>query len=451
LAKSLAIIGAGAKAAAIVARAAVLRDILGPERVPDVIVIESRKIGAAWDGSGGFASGYQTLCTPGEKDVGYPYDDVAAILGDTRAIGPELFARFSWPSWQAQTPSQYAEWVERGRDHPTHGDWAEYLKWVFAQAKQTPVHGIVPPGGIRHRFGKWEVRCVNKGKAKSFQVDGVVLTGSGKARTITQHPGIPADRVLDAESFWARRNSLKPRKGRGIAVAGSGGGAGAIIAWLAERYRETQTPIYGICRAGTLFPRGDGYSERRWFVDVEGWTRLTEADRLRIIDRTEAGVVSGRLKDVIDHSNNVHYVVGEAKTVRWRTNSPGARDDFPFLEIDCEYDDEIDAWGDADYLINATGFDSWSLLDLVEFPAIRSLLGASREDRRKVELAFGQRLSLPEKFSLARLGRAQEREQFSVPAGLHVPALSGLAQGPGMGNLGSLGLMAASVLQPYLG
>jgi len=40
---------------------------------------------------------------------------------------------------------------------------------------------------------------------------------------------------------------------------------------------------------------------------------------------------------------------------------------------------------------------------------------------------------------------------LGLPAGLHFPSLAGLAHGPGMSNLGCLGLMAAAVLDPYLG
>lgn len=72
--KTLCIVGGGPKAAAIVARAVTLRR-LGAV-VPDTIVIEKEDIGAAWSGSAGFSNGTLTLCSPGEKDVGFPYSDI---------------------------------------------------------------------------------------------------------------------------------------------------------------------------------------------------------------------------------------------------------------------------------------------------------------------------------------------------------------------------------------
>ena len=62
MAKTLAIVGGGPKAAAIVARAAVLRDVLGAGHVPEILVFERRSVGAAWSGESGFSSGYLTLC-----------------------------------------------------------------------------------------------------------------------------------------------------------------------------------------------------------------------------------------------------------------------------------------------------------------------------------------------------------------------------------------------------
>src|SRR3546814_17456791 len=70
--KTLAVIGGGPKAAAIVARAATLRELLGAAKVPDVLVFEKRAIGSAWSGDGGYSSGHLTLCSPAETDVGIP-------------------------------------------------------------------------------------------------------------------------------------------------------------------------------------------------------------------------------------------------------------------------------------------------------------------------------------------------------------------------------------------
>ncbi len=99
--KTIAIVGGGPKAAAIVARAAVLRDLLGVNNVPDILVFEKTAVGSAWSGGGGFSSGHLTLCSPAEKDVGFPY--VETVARKTRApVAPALHARFSWSSFSCR-------------------------------------------------------------------------------------------------------------------------------------------------------------------------------------------------------------------------------------------------------------------------------------------------------------------------------------------------------------
>src|SRR3546814_18362589 len=97
--KTVAVIGGGPKAAAIVARAATLRELLGAAKVPDVLVFEKRAIGSARSGDGCYSSGHQTLCSPAEKDVGFPYSTVRArhthehLRPDERSVGEEGFSQ----------------------------------------------------------------------------------------------------------------------------------------------------------------------------------------------------------------------------------------------------------------------------------------------------------------------------------------------------------------------
>src|SRR3546814_14292586 len=90
--KTLAVIGGGPKAAAIVARAATLRELLGAAKVPDVLVFEKRAIGSAWSGDGGYSSGHLTLCSPAEKDVGLPHRSAE------RGVGKEVIST-SYSRW----------------------------------------------------------------------------------------------------------------------------------------------------------------------------------------------------------------------------------------------------------------------------------------------------------------------------------------------------------------
>ena len=429
----LAIVGAGPKAAALAARAAVLRTRLGSEAVPQLIVIERDKIGSAWDGDGNFSNGFVTLCTPGEKDVAFPYDETWDDDGRQVSLASELYGRFSFGAYQV-AEGHFADWVDRDREHPSHNRFADYLDWVFAEAGQDFVRGEVQT--IRPLNGKWVVDYATGADVKQVVVDGVVLTGCGEARHVNVAIDVPPGRVLTAETFWARREELvRPGQRLEVAVAGDGGAAGTIVAWLAQRFAETQSMVFSISPMGTLFPRGDGHAERRWFTDPADWRELSVAHRRKLIERTEAGVISMRNKRVIDGSTRISYHLGHLTSV--------GIDEDDKLALGTTYDRKVGKPVSADYLINAIGFDSWSRLSLVGLPAAQELArlvppvteATLKVEREKLEIAIEADLSMP----LSQ----------GFPPGLHVPALAGVAQGPGMGNLGCLGLMARKILQAY--
>ncbi|MEJ8630188.1 hypothetical protein P0F65_10725 [Sphingomonas sp. I4] len=65
----LAVIGAGPKAAALAAKAYCLQQ----QGIPvAVTVFERNEIGANWTGDFGYTDGIQRLCTPAERDLGFP-------------------------------------------------------------------------------------------------------------------------------------------------------------------------------------------------------------------------------------------------------------------------------------------------------------------------------------------------------------------------------------------
>jgi mycobactin lysine-N-oxygenase len=65
---TLAIVGAGAKAVAVAAKAAVLREM--GVAVADVVAVERAGVAANWRAGGGWTDGRQRLGTSPEKDVG---------------------------------------------------------------------------------------------------------------------------------------------------------------------------------------------------------------------------------------------------------------------------------------------------------------------------------------------------------------------------------------------
>lgn len=422
---TLAVIGGGPKAAAIVARAATLRELLGAHKVPDVLVFEKRAIGSAWSGDGGYSSGHLTLCSPAEKDVGFPYSEVRARSTKT-AVAPLLHARFSWSSYLVATGG-FAEWVDRGRDHPSHRLWADYLAWVFLQADQGIVVGDVLDV-TPQKSGGWHIRYQADEGVETAFADGVVLTGTGKARDIkSDATALASGRVFDAETFWDARDEVLQYNE--IAIAGAGGAAGAIFAWLCRALDErSRTTLHSISPMGTLFPRGDGYAERRWFSDPTDWRELSLVDRRKLLERTEGGVISLRNKQAIDMARNIAFVRGHAGPVIW---------DGSELGISIAYDRRAPFTLKADCLINAVGFDTWSLLELVKANGVKGLLRPGERDLRE------------------KLAETMESDlSFAADAGLgarlHVPSLASLAHGPGLGTLGCLGLVARAVLDPYL-
>jgi mycobactin lysine-N-oxygenase len=87
----IAVIGGGPKAAALAAKAWVLRD----QQIADirVTIFEPAAIGAEWSGKCGYTDGEQRLCTIAERDVAYPYN---SMLG--RQVDAAMASKFSWGS-----------------------------------------------------------------------------------------------------------------------------------------------------------------------------------------------------------------------------------------------------------------------------------------------------------------------------------------------------------------
>jgi len=421
------VVGAGPKAAALVARAAVLRQ--NGVKVPDIVIIEKIGIGAAWSGAGGFSNGILTLCSPAEKDVGFPYVDTIRRHGF--AVSHEVFKRFAWSSYLVAVGA-FAEWVDRGRNHPSHLGWSEYLSWVFEEAEQPVEKGVVT--SVTRIKSGWKVNYETDDGSEVLMADGVVFTGVGDPRRVREVGDIPPDRIYDPKTFWANTSFFKalPDETR-IVVVGDGGAAGAIVAWLSSALADTNVVISSVSPLGTLLPRGDGYAERRWFSDPADWKDLSIEHRLALLKRTEAGVISLRNKSIIDASYRVEYVVGKATEVTWEADAFGQE-----LTVYVDYLDDRTPLK-ADYLINGMGFDPWSQLEMVSHP----LATLFNNGKLRSEAEAGMRDDLTFPVLTSPSGKKLEMSR------LHIPAMASLAQGPGMGTLGCLGLVAAAILDPY--
>ncbi len=333
-AKKIAIVGGASKAAAMVARATVMRR-LNIKGVPNIVVFEPNPLGGSWSGDHSYTDGQQILCTPPEMDFGFPYssetglrepaDDPANLKGMAAEIARRLQTDLSWQSYLMltdKTGERWAEYVVRGQPHPRHREWFLYHTWVFDQDKDKDKDKDKEAfTHERHRVTKiyracrssetsWTVVWSDEaGKERSDDFDAVVLTGTGPAnRTRVEPKGVASPFMTDGYDFWKhtrhfREQAFRNPDGLRIAVIGSGGGAATILAWLASVFGHTGTQLTSISPLGAFFPRGDGIAERHWTYDVEGWGEQTPDFRRDIIRRTDAGVISGRLKHEIEQAD----------------------------------------------------------------------------------------------------------------------------------------------------
>lgn len=338
----LAVIGAGPKGAAIVAKAAAL-SFAGHHRPPPHIdLYDHNPIGAAWLGGIGYTDGEQPLCTLAERDLGFPYD--ATTYGPT--VAEAMLARFSWQSFAigASGRMRYRDWVVDGRKPPPHHDFADYLfgavskalhagaaVWIRNEVKSID---FVNPAG-------WRVESVDAhGVRSSADYDGVVITGSGRA--LAALPGANA-RVVDGRMFWKSvpqmQALLSADPDPSVLIIGAGGTAAAIAYWFVRKGLTT-LPITIVGRGATLFARHDGPFEDRLFTDDAAWQALAPHVREAFLSRTAAAVVwDSVLRNLV--SDNIGYESYSARGYRSIGPAGLGQPDLLKLEMDAPPDPRV--------------------------------------------------------------------------------------------------------------
>lgn len=405
---TLAVVGAGAKAVAVAAKAAVLRE-MGVE-TPDVVVMERAKVAANWDAVGGWTDGQHRLGTNPEKDIGFPYR--SALVRRRNAELDERMTRYSWQSYLIAT-GQFAEWVDRGRPAPTHRRWGQYLSWVADQVGMTVVSGEVQR--IAVVGDQWELHT----HETVLHADGVLITGPGQAeRSIL--PGHP--RVLSIAQFWHRAAEHERIAAERVAVIGGGETAASM---LNELFRHRVSTITVISPSVTLFTRGESFFENTLFSDPTGWTGLTSAERRDAMARTDRGVFSARVQDALLADDRIRHLRG-------RVAHAVPRDGRIRLTLNSDRGGErLETVHGFDLVIDGSGADALWFLPLL-----------AQDARDLLELGLGGPLT----------GDALEESigydlaVAHVTPKLFLPGLSGLNQGPGFPNLSCLGLLSDRVL-----
>jgi mycobactin lysine-N-oxygenase len=410
---TLAIIGAGAKAVAVAAKAGVLRE-MGVE-VPDVVAVERSDVAANWRAGGGWTDGRQRLGTSPEKDVGFPYRSTLVPGRDTDL--DERMMRFSWQSYLVAT-DQFVGWVDRGRPAPTHDTWAGYLRWVGDVVGLKVVRGEVVQ--ISVDGSRWVLHT----RESSLSADTVMVTGPGQPER-SMLSGDP--RVLSIAQFWQRAGQHDRIVAENVAVIGGGETAASM---LNELFHHRVSAITAISPQATLFTRGEGFFENSLFSDPTGWRSLTQAERRDCIARTDRGVFSARVQESLLADERIKHLRGRVARV---VN----RDDRIWITLCTDNCGEPqETLHRFDLVIDGSGADPLWFLPLMS-PASLSLL----------ELGVGgpltgERLEESIGHDLAVVG---------VTPKLVLPNLSGVNEGPGFPNLSCLGLLSDRVLGAEMG
>ena len=405
---TLAIIGAGAKAVAVAAKAAVLRD-MGVD-VADVVAIERSGVAANWRAGGGWTDGRQRLGTSPEKDVGFPYR--STLVPGRNAEVDERMTRFSWQSYLVAT-DQFMGWIDRGRPAPTHDTWAGYLRWVADVVDLKVVRGEVVQISVE------ESHWVLGMPESSLAADTVMVTGPGQPERsmLSGHP-----RVLSIAQFWERAGRHDRIVADNVAVIGGGETAASI---LNELFHHRVSAITAISPQATLFTRGEGFFENSLFSDPTGWRSLNQAERRNCIARTDRGVFSARVQESL-------LVDERIKHQRGRVARVVDRDSRIWITLNTDNCGEpLETLHRFDLVVDGSGADPLWFLPLLS-PAAVDLLEVGVGGP-----LTGERLEESIGHDLAVSG---------VTPKLVLPNLSGVNEGPGFPNLSCLGLLSDRVL-----
>lgn len=442
----LVVVGAGPKAAALAAKARVLKH-LGHQSVRILVIERQEEIAGNWTGSCGFTTGDVHLCTPPEKDVGFPYTSAYGSEVDREMLGS-----YSWHAYKILFDrSSYSDWVDTDHQHPTHAEWARYIRNTLksAMTKDDPSEPEREPRAeeeelvrvrtgtsveaVEPENGKVKITVRDSRRTETIYADGIVFTGPGEPIQIKNTPSDVADLIYDSRSYWERIKDFAGMDAGKIAVIGGGESAASVVVSLLEFTRSRGLEVDIINRHGAVFTRGESYNESKWFSNPGNWSEMDEEDREEIIKRTDRGVFSVAAQNQLKRARKVNIRSGhvfelqkhgEQISVAFRRGKPSKEERELY-----------------DKVIVALGFNPWVMLDLFP-PEFRPTFASKelREHYRNIERNIDRNLLLNFDFV-----PGMEGVEFNV----HVPVVAGLAQGPGFPSLCCLGHLSDRILARY--
>lgn len=423
----LAIVGAGAKAAAIATKVHAINS-LGIGSI-DLTIVEGTEMAASWSGRNGLTSGEESLAVTPVKDVGFPYQSYE-VFGEQGDAIDRVMMRFSWQQYLIST-RRYARWIDAGLPAVQHREYGQYLTWILAQMGNGVkiVRGTVHQVSILDQESRWAIEMRGEAGTEQLLASAFVLTGPGAHRPISHDPSV-ASSIFHCDS---RRVELAriPTEGRcEIAIVGGGESALSSLALLRSARPEAVFTVY---TPSLPMSRAESFLENRVFSnpDQVGWSSLSLDARRDFVKHSDRGVFDPQTLSEIAFDENCRFVVGrvdhagEGKGGRVRVEHSSASGA---------------AASEHDYVVNCTGFDLLEQLRLLLSPEARvevecqvgALWGESARSERE-ELPIGRNLELE-----------------GLTPRLHAPGLAGIGQGPGFANLGSLGVLANRVLEPLV-
>lgn len=434
----LAVIGGGPKAAALTAKAKVLRET-GQLDVR-ITIFEPDGIGAHWRGLAGYTDGEQRLCTLAERDVGYPYSSLFGKDVDLR-----MAADYSWGRFLHERPSGYEHgfrtWLDAGRKPPYHASYADYLSWVVASSSSRPtVEAQVVE--LAKDDGLWQIRSrqgTDRPVLEKTRFHGVIVTGPGPARQIgiVKKRGVtaPSMNIFNGRDFWQRaeevRRCLKEMGKRGdddaeIVIVGAGGTAAAVLSWLIEEGARDRRIVI-VASQASLYTRVDSVFENRLFSDETVWETLSKESRRAFFDRLNRGVVWATVMDRVATASGLTMLDGRAESIQV--------DSADQWSLSVERGDKTRVQLRPSLLIDATGFDPWWFLSMIKgWP--QAAAKPTKPQRERWERAMSKNLSLT-------------GGPWKGYPPLHAPMVSSHI-GPGYGSLMVLGAMADRILGAYI-
>jgi mycobactin lysine-N-oxygenase len=419
----LLVVGAGAKGAAIAAKAHVLNSLgLGPV---SVTVIEAVGPAAAWRDGNGVTSSREILGLSPAKDVGFPYQSARAF-GAAGAAVDRAAMSFSWQAYLIEQ-GRYAEWLDADAPAVQRRVYGAYLAWVLANAIEgvTVVHGTVARVSLIDDARRWAVDVATPQGARRIGAGAFALTGQGVQRTIP-HDVEAAPRVLDCESGRMQIARVPSEESADVAIVGGGESALSCMEFVRARRPDADLTVY---TADLPMSRVESFLENRVFSrpDELDWCSLDLDARRQFVLRSDRGVFGAPRVAPFAFDPRCRFVGGRVAHLAAARGGRKVRVAFTSTAGagECEHD----------YVINCTGYDLLEQVRVLLAPqawgALERQAGALWRRECDAEVPIGRALEL-----------------VGVAPRLHVPGLAAVSQGPGFSTLGALGLMADRVLEP---